>query len=349
MTMTTTTQKTQGRRQFLRTLGAGAAGLALSSRSVPAAGAKPLRGLFPIGLTPFTPDDKLDLEGLANEVKFSNRGGVHGFIWPQIASGWSTLTQKERLDGAEAILATGKGGKTALVIGVQASDMATVTEYAKHAEKLGADAIISLPPPGVTDDKALLEYYQQVGKLTPLPLFVQSQGSMSVDLVVELFKTVANMRCVKDEAGDPLQRVTQLRQRTNDQLKVFSGMGVRTMITEMELGFSGHCPYPTLADVYAAAFDLWHSGKKRQAFDMFGRIQAIGTMGPVTGHIILVARGVFKPGTRARTAPAALGSDTAPARGGRGGGGGGGGSSRPWGEKEIRDALDTYLKPYLRA
>ena len=345
--MTTTAQDTPGRRQFLRTLGAGAAGLALAARSMPAAGAKPMRGLFPIGLSPFTPDDKLDLEGLANEVKFSNRGGVHGFIWPQIASGWSTLTQKERLDGAEAILATGKGGKTALVIGVQASDMAAVTEYAKHAEKLGADGIISLPPPGVTDDKALLDYYQQVGKLTPLPLFVQSQGSMSVDLVVEIFKAIPTMRQVKDEAGDPLQRVTQLRQRTNDQLKVFSGNGVRTMITEMELGFSGHCPFPVLADVYAAAFDLWHSGKKREAFDMFGRIQALGSMGPVTGHIVFVARGVFKPGTRARTAaPAAAGSDTGPARGGRGGGGG---SARPWGEKEIREALDTYLKPYLRA
>ena len=344
--MTPTAARGPDRRLFLRILG-GACGLGLDGLRLSAAGEKPLRGLFPIGLSPFTPDDRLDLEGLANEVKFCNRGGVHGFVWPQIASGWSTLTKKERLDGAEAILGTGKGGKTALVIGVQAAEMADVTEYAKHAEKLGADALISLPPPGVSDDKTLLGFYQQVGKLTPLPLFVQSQGSMSVDLVVELFKSVPTMRCVKDEAGDPLQRVTEIRKRTNDQLKVFSGMGVRTMITEMELGFSGHCPYPVLADVYAAAFDLWHSGKKPEAFAMFGRILALGSMGPVTGHIVFVARGVFKPGTQGRTgSPAALGSDTGPARGGRGGSGG---SPRPWGEKEIRDALDTYLKPYLRA
>ena len=44
--------------------------------------------------------------------KFCNRGGVHGFVWPQIASGWAGLLQKERMDGAEAILAAGKGGKT---------------------------------------------------------------------------------------------------------------------------------------------------------------------------------------------------------------------------------------------
>src|SRR5271169_3600468 len=106
------------RREFLRTLGGGALGLALAGRGY-SAGTKPMRGVFPIGQTPVTESDTLDLECLQNEVKFCNRFKVHGFAWPQIASGWTTLSEKERMDGAEAILAAGKGGKTALVIGVQ--------------------------------------------------------------------------------------------------------------------------------------------------------------------------------------------------------------------------------------
>ena len=47
-------------------------------------------------------------------------------------------------------------------------------------EKLGADAIVSLPPAGVTDEKALLAYYQQVGGLTALPLFAQSSHAIVV-------------------------------------------------------------------------------------------------------------------------------------------------------------------------
>src|SRR5450432_920981 len=106
-----------------------------------------MRGLFSIGQTPCTPDNKLDLDCLAKEVKFCNRGGVHGFVWPQIASGWADLNQRERMEGAEAILATGKGGKTALVIGVQTQgDVNGAIEYAKHAARHGADAIVSLPP-----------------------------------------------------------------------------------------------------------------------------------------------------------------------------------------------------------
>ena len=358
------------RREFLQLLGTSALGLALSDYTSfagdkPAprgkSGAKPLRGVFPIGQTPFTEADKLDLDGLAAEVKFCNRGRVHGFIWPQIASGWTVLSEQERLDGAEAILAAGKGRRTALVIGVQSqdNDMAAVGRYAKHAAKNGADAIVSLPPANVTDEKVLLDYYQQVGRLTELPLFVQSQGSMSIDLIVELFNTIPTFRQVKDEAGDPLQRIAEIRRRTNDQLKVFSGNGVRTMVTEMELGFSGHCPTTALADVYAAAFDLWHAGIHAKAFDMFGRILAFNTIVGGGGNNILIARGVFKPTTKSRNAPAAAGVDEPAGTGGgggrggrgggRGGGGGGGRGARQLDAKEIRAALDAYLKPYLKS
>jgi len=302
------------------------------------------------------------VESLAEEVRFCNRGGVHGFVWPQIASGWTTLSEPERMSGTEAILAAGKGGATALVVGVQSKtgDMQEVERYAKHAAQNGADAIVSLPPPGVTDEKALLDYYQQVGKMTELPLFVQTQGTMSVDLVVEIYKTVRTARHVKDEAsagGGALQRIGEIRRRTNDEMKVFSGQGVRTMITEMELGFSGHCPTVALADVYAAAFDLWHADKHREAFDMFGRILAFNSLGTSGRESVLIVRGVFKPTVKGRNAPPTPGVDYTPepgaggGRGGRGGGGGGGGggpSAPHLDDKGVRDGLNNYLKPYLR-
>src|ERR1019366_1008445 len=149
------------RREFLRTLGGGALALALAGRGWSAA-AKPLRGVFPIGQTPVTENDKLDLECLQNEVKFCNRYKVHGFAWPQIASGWTTLSEKERMDGVEDILAAGKEGKIDQSIA-----------YAKHAAKNGADAIISLPPEKA-DDRAMIEYYKTIGQATDLPLIVQT-------------------------------------------------------------------------------------------------------------------------------------------------------------------------------
>ncbi|HVW22412.1 MAG TPA: dihydrodipicolinate synthase family protein [Opitutaceae bacterium] len=337
------------RREFLQVLGAGALGLALAARQAraqaPAAapGGKQLRGVFPIAETPFTPDDKLDTDSLAAQVTFCNKGGVHGLMWPQLASGWSTMDEAERMTGAEAILAAGKGGTTALVIGVQGKDLAQVGRFAQHAAAHGADAIISLPPGGVTDEKQLLDYYQQVGKITDLPLFAQCVGSMSVDLVVQMQQTIPTLKGVKDEAGVPLQRVGELRRRTHDQLRIFAGQGVRTMIAEMELGFSGHCPYTGLGDVYAAAFDLFHAGRKREAFDMFGRILAFDSLGGMDQNHLLISRGVFKPDAHFRKPSAA---------GGVAAGGGGGGGRRPGltlDDGEVTSDLHTYLEPWLKA
>jgi dihydrodipicolinate synthase/N-acetylneuraminate lyase len=325
------------RRAFLQSAGAFAASLAFlpDAQATPATGAKQLSGLFPIGQTPFTPDNKLDLECLAAEVKFCNRGGVRGFVWPQIASGWSTLSEQERLDGAEALLAAGKGGKTALVIGVQAigGDMATSLRYAKHAVEHGADAIISLPPEKASD-QAMLDFYKTIGAATPLPLIVQSSGDMSVALIVEMFRQIPTMKCVKDEAGNPLARISEIQQGTGNKLAVFAGNGVRVMIDEMRLGFSGYCPTTGLSDLYQETFDLWHTGKHNEAFDMFGRILAFDSIQGVSQYI-LVARGVFKETTTHRPTPG-MGNQHE--------------DKLDDAQKQvIRQALDEYLKPYLRA
>jgi 4-hydroxy-tetrahydrodipicolinate synthase len=327
------------RRAVLKAFGSVAAGMALS-RTVLAApsassGSKPFRGLFPIGQTPFTEDDKLDLDCLAAEVNFCNRASVPGFIWPQIASGWSTLSVNERLAGAETILAAGKGGRTALVIGVQTqnNDLVGAIAFAKHAAQHGADAICSLPPTG--DDAALLSYYKAIGNATELPLFVQTIGDMSVDLVVEMFRSIPTMRVVKDEAGDPLARVTEIRQKTGDKLGVFAGKGVRVMIDEMRLGFAGYCPVVALADVYQQVFELYEAGKPREAFDMFGRILAFDSITHADQYL-LVARGIFKENTRSRPMP---------------GMGNPGNKPSPLTDQDkqaVREALNTYLKPYLR-
>jgi dihydrodipicolinate synthase/N-acetylneuraminate lyase len=168
-----------------------------------------------------------------------------------------------------------------------------------------------------------------------LPLFAQTGGDFGVDLIVEMFNTIPTFRYVKDEAGDPLERVTEIRSRTNDQLNCFSGKGVATMITEMERGFVGHCPFVSLADLYASAYDSYHAGKVRDAFDQFGRIEAASSMFAQSDVDVLIARRVFRPGTTTRVAPPAPGADS--------------GRRKVTNPDEIRHDLDTYLKPYLRA
>jgi dihydrodipicolinate synthase/N-acetylneuraminate lyase len=340
------------RRAFLQaagvlTLGLGAAAL-LGSEEAEAEGklnrrAKPWRGLFPIGQTPFTPDDKLDFDCLAAEVGFCNRGGIPGLLWPQGSSGWTTLSEKERLDGAEAMLAAGKGGKTALIIGVQPLDgeVNTAIRYARHAAKHGADGLVSLPPgidngrPGIKlTPQEHLDYYKALGAATDLPLMVQSHGDMSVDLIVTLYQQVPTLKGVKDETGDTLTRLPEFRRRTNNEFVVMDANGAIQMLDGMRLGFDGYVPKTGLADLSQMVFDLWSAGKNKEAFNMFGRIQAFQTIRGAMQYI-LTARGVFKETTTIRDAHRIFGAN--------------GVTPDEAQRKVIREELTQFLGPYLRA
>ena len=170
--------------------------------------------------------------------------------------------------------------------------------YAIHARKVGADAIISLPPLDENDPKAVVEYYQRVGQATDLPLFAQAVGNMSVSTLIEMYKVIPTFRYVKDEAGQPLFRIRELRERSSDHLKVFTGGHGRTMIDEMNRGFAGTMPAASFADLYATAWDLWQEGKVQESMEMFGRvsmlISEISVYGIESLKYILQLRGVFK-------------------------------------------------------
>jgi len=284
-------------------------------------------------------------------VRFIDRGGVHGFVWPQLASEWETLSETERLEGAEAIASTGKRLRPAIVIGVQGPNAAAAVKYAKHAAKVGADAIISLPPSGQVDQKVLLDYYKEVGSSTELPLFVQAVGDMSVDSILEMYRKIPTLRYVTDEAGQPLARFRTLREKSNGQLKVFTGSHGRTLIDEMIRGFSGSMPAAAFADLYASAWDLWHDGKKREAVETFGNaallIHEVSTYDEGVKYILYL-RGVFKTdqlrGPRPRPAPAGAPSAAVLASGVVG-------SRAPLDDtaKQVLREILALMKPYLRA
>lgn len=343
----------QPRRDFL-VLGASVLGLAVPAVRMFAArdtSAKPLRGIFPIAQTPFTESDKLDLDALVEEVRFIDRGGVHGFVWPQVASEWSTLTEAERLAGAEAVASAGKKLRPAIVIGVQGPTTAAAVKYARHAEKAGADAIISLPPANQGDAKAVLDYYKEVGNATGLPLFLQAVGDISVDTIIAMYKAIPTLRYVKDEAGQPMMRVAALRAQSGDQLKLFTGGHGRTLIDEMIRGYSGSMPAASFADIYAAAWDLWHEGKRREAVDTFGEaailINEIGAYGAESLKYILFLRGVFK--TYRMREQLATGSGAAPSVAELASGSASSRAQLDETAKQVLRELLDLMKPYLKA
>lgn len=338
------------RRKFLQSTGAslgvfavaGGSALAAAGNAVAAKSpnGKSLAGVFPIGWTPCKPDNSFDADAMVKQQQFLNRGKVAGMAWPQNASGWQSLTQAEWHAGAEALASV--KGDTALVLGVQTAgfNIAASQAYAKKAKSLNADGIISLVPPDASDAD-VAAYFKALSDASGLPIMVQAVGNVSVDNLVALAKAVPAIIAVKDEAGDPLERAPELLQKTGGKIEDFSGGGGMTFFAELELGFLGTCPYTGLADVLQACFNSYRAGRKREAYDTFGRFLAFNSL-PHANEYVMKARGVFAEDAVMRSNPAVPG---APAGGGRRRGG----QITEAHKAEIRLALSSYLKPYLVA
>ena len=250
-----------------------------------------------------------------------------------MASEYATLSDAERLAGAEAIVAAGKDLRPAIIIGVQSKDLPSAVKYARHAAKIGADAIISLPPTAQESSDALVQYYREIGKATDLPLFVQSTGNMSVELIVGMSRAIPTMTLVKDEAGrSPLARIGQLREQSGDRLKVFTGNHGSTLIDEMQRGVAGSMPAAAFADLYVPVWELWQNGRHDEAMDRFGKallfIPEVQAYGIESLKYLLYLRGVF-PAYRVRTKDAAAPLDES-------------------GKRTLGEMLKV-LKPWLRA
>jgi dihydrodipicolinate synthase/N-acetylneuraminate lyase len=336
--------KNVNRRKFLE----GGAALALATTALPGiAGAatiakspngKALAGVFPIGWTPNRPDGKLDLDGMVAQQKFLNRGKVAGIAWPQNASAWQTLSTDEWHQGADAILSV--KGSSAVVLGVQTLgfDIAKSADYARYAGQKGADAVMSLTPPGASDAE-IISYFKTLASASNLPLMVQAVGDVSIDTLVNLSKAVPSVVAVKDEAKeDPLMRGPILQARTGGKLEDFSGGGGYTFFPEMDRGFLGTCPYVGLSDVLQECFNLYQAGKKAEAYNVFGLFMAFKAI-PRSNDYVMVARGVFPEDAVMRVNPPAKGAPARPA-------------PKPvtdFEKAEIRRALNDYLKPHLVA
>jgi 4-hydroxy-tetrahydrodipicolinate synthase len=282
----------------------------LALRGAFAAAGPRFEGIFPIMQTPFTASGALDTAALIGEVRFLHRLGVQGMVWPQLASEYASLELEERLQGAAAVVQANKAldaaTRPAIVIGVQGPDVAAAVRYARHAQKLAPDGIIAIPLDGGKGESRQIEYYSAIAEACSLPLFVQTIGDMSVDLVLRMAGQIPTLRYVKDEAGVTLPRITDYRARGRDLVQsVFTGAHGRNLLDELARGAAGTMPAAGFADLYVAAWRAWKSGRRDQAMETFARTllliadaQAYGIQGL---KYVLELRGVF-PNSRCRAA-----------------------------------------------
>ncbi len=283
------------RREFLGTMAA-AGGLALSTAS---AVKEPWAGAFIIMQTPFLENLEVDGASLMREADFLVHCGVQGMVWPAGAGETQELSHDERVKFARMVV-EGARGRAPVLIGVHAPNKFEAVDYAREAERMGADGMLAMSQTDGSNDLSILtDYFTAIANASKLPLCIQvTSPALTVDFLIDLTHKLPTFRYVKEEQEPVPERVSRYVKEANGLLVPMTGGGSRNFLNEMARGSRGTMPGAGFADIQAEIWEWYQAGKKKEARDLFAKMLMMAVLEQHTGYVvqkeILRRRGIFE-------------------------------------------------------
>lgn len=251
-----------------------------------------MRGVFPILITPFDAQDRIDEDGLRRVVDHNIDAGVHG-LGIAFATEIPKLTEAER-DRLTAIVVAQARGRVPVVVNTGAPSTHATVEYSRRAEDLGADAVMFTPPGGVPR-AATLAYFRAVSDAVGVPIFLQEAGTaVGGALMRELAEACQRLRYAKVESSPPPQKVREAVVHGEGLVTVFGGASGTHLIEELRRGSQGTMPWPSLPHAFVRVWDQWQAGDEEGALQTWlERIQPVLRIGGVVHKEILFRQGLI--------------------------------------------------------
>lgn len=262
------------------------------------------RGVFGILPSPFTADDRLDVDLLAREATFAVGCGVGGTVFPGIASESYALTDEERRAGLEAVVRA-VSGRAVVLAGVSSESTRRAVASAEVARGAGADGVMVMAPRLIReDDASLVAHFRAVADAADLPIMLQSHlppwgTPLSIAQLTHVAEEVPQIRYVKQEVPPTPHGVSALLDRVGERLGgVFGGAGGLHAVEELIRGSCGTMPAVHLADVFVRLYREFEAGDlgaaRRIHRLLLPAIARAGLHGPRFGKAVLVQRGVLR-------------------------------------------------------
>jgi 4-hydroxy-tetrahydrodipicolinate synthase len=261
-----------------------------------------MRGVFPILLTPFDEQGRIDEESLRREVEFNLEGGVHG-LGLALGSEFLKLTEDERRRVTRIVVDQARGRVPVVVnTGAQASVPAAL--YSQQAEELGAAAVMCMPPLMGVSGSEMRVYFKAISDAVRVPVFIQDQQAapVSATLVRQIAEESERVRYAKIESPPQPLKVQEAVQQSRGLVTIFGGAAGTYLIEELRRGSVGTMPWPSTPHAFVKVWDHWQAGDERAAREVHEReiapLLMLSTTGLRLGHAVhkevLRRRGVIE-------------------------------------------------------
>jgi dihydrodipicolinate synthase/N-acetylneuraminate lyase len=193
-----------------------------------------LKGILVAVTTPFTADASAVDEGvLAAQVDRLVGAGVHGLVPCGTTGEFTTLSLEEHRRVIE-LYVRAAAGRVPVVAGVGALSTAGAIELASHADRVGADAVMLVPPfYDPLDFPALKAFLTAVADSISVPIvYYNVPGATGIRLdaaqIAELGE-IDGVDYLKDTSGDAVT-LTDLLVNRADKIKAFNGWDTLTFV-----------------------------------------------------------------------------------------------------------------------
>ena len=187
-----------------------------------------LRGSITALVTPFR-DGAVDEEAFRSHIDWQIENGTHGLV--------PTLSHREHERVVE-ICVEAAGGRVPVIAGAGSNSTAEAVAFSRHAEAVGADAVLIVTPYyNKPTQEGLYQHFKAINDAIGLPILIynipgRSVIDMSVDTMARLYE-LKNIAGVKDATAN-LARVSLQRQAMGPDFIQLSGEDATA------LGFMAH-------------------------------------------------------------------------------------------------------------
>ncbi|MEU7575420.1 dihydrodipicolinate synthase family protein [Micromonospora sp. NPDC049240] len=237
-----------------------------------------LTGVSPVLEVPFDPAGRVDVDSFHRVVAHVLGTGVDSVMFPGYASEFHKLTDDERVDLRDVLLATTSAHGVPAIISVPDHATVVAVRRAVDAAHAGAAAINLLPPHllGPAPDAVRAHIGAVADAVAPLPVVLQvapAQTGTSLDpaVVAALARRHPNLRYVKVEAVPPGPFITALG-ATDPALPAFVGYAGLHLPDALRRGAAGVQPGCSFTELYVAIWRHWHGGAVDEALALHTRM-----------------------------------------------------------------------------
>jgi dihydrodipicolinate synthase/N-acetylneuraminate lyase len=230
---------------------------------------EPWSGVFPILVTPFDRQERVDEESLRRLVDYNIDAGVHGF-GIAFATEIPKLLEEERLRVATVVVDQCRGRVPVVVNSGYPSTYATVA-CSEQAQDLGADAVMCVPPEASAEETRA--YFKAVADAVEVPIFVQEAApAIGAALMRQIAdETGGKLRYAKVENAPQPKMIEAAVKAAEGKITVFGGASGSCLIEELRRGSRGTMPWPSRPRSFARVWEHWEAGEEAAAEEVWAQ------------------------------------------------------------------------------